>query len=236
MGQAILVTGAARSGKSEFAEQLLKQSERRPISPISVPSSCSTTSSTASGTDSGKASSITAPSSNPVSNLIPSPVPSTPTIVYLATANRDDDDREWQARIEQHRDRRPAHWQTIETSRLTVNLPTCIADLPDGAVVLLDSFGTWVASQLEQEAIVWQALCEQTIAAILYHCQTKHGTVICVSEETGWGVVPAYPLGRLFRDRLGTLTRQAASQFDQVYLVVAGLAIDLRQIGQKIEP
>jgi adenosylcobinamide kinase/adenosylcobinamide-phosphate guanylyltransferase len=26
--------------------------------------------------------------------------------------------------------------------------------------------------------------------------------VILVAEETGWGVVPAYPLGRTFRDRL----------------------------------
>jgi len=59
-------------------------------------------------------------------------------------------------------------------------------------------------------------------------------TVILVSEETGWGVVPAYPLGRKFRDRLGYLTRQVGAVADPVYLVVAGYAVDLRLIGTAI--
>ena len=56
--------------------------------------------------------------------------------------------------------------------------------------------------------------------------------VIVVAEETGWGVVPAYPLGRKFRDRLGALTRQLTQISDEAYLVCAGFAINLKQIGQ----
>jgi adenosylcobinamide kinase/adenosylcobinamide-phosphate guanylyltransferase len=57
-----------------------------------------------------------------------------------------------------------------------------------------------------------------------------------VAEETGWGVVPAYTAGRLFRDRLGDLTRQTAAIVNQAYLVVAGYAIDLKQVGSTIQP
>jgi adenosylcobinamide kinase/adenosylcobinamide-phosphate guanylyltransferase len=59
-------------------------------------------------------------------------------------------------------------------------------------------------------------------------------TVILVSEETGWGVVPAYPLGRLFRDRLGTLTRQVGTVAGAVYLVVAGYAVDVKALGKEV--
>ena len=57
---------------------------------------------------------------------------------------------------------------------------------------------------------------------------------IIVAEETGWGVVPAYPLGRQFRDRLGQLTRTVARHSSQVFLVVAGYAIDLKQQGHLV--
>ncbi|NJO20766.1 MAG: bifunctional adenosylcobinamide kinase/adenosylcobinamide-phosphate guanylyltransferase, partial [Spirulinaceae cyanobacterium RM2_2_10] len=49
-----------------------------------------------------------------------------------------------------------------------------------------------------------------------------------------WGVVPAYPLGRQFRDRLGHLTRRVGAIATAVYLVTGGYAIDLVQLGQPL--
>jgi adenosylcobinamide kinase/adenosylcobinamide-phosphate guanylyltransferase len=60
--------------------------------------------------------------------------------------------------------------------------------------------------------------------------------IILVSEETGWGVVPAYPLGRLFRDRLGDLSRKIGTMADTVYLVTGGHALNLSQLGQRLNP
>ena len=57
-----------------------------------------------------------------------------------------------------------------------------------------------------------------------------------MAEETGWSVVPAYPLGRLFRDRMGTLTRQIGAISTAVYLVTGGYALNLTQLGQPIDP
>ena len=56
-------------------------------------------------------------------------------------------------------------------------------------------------------------------------------SIIVVGEETGWGVVPAYPLGRAFRDRMGELLRRVGAISDQVYLVSAGYAVNLKALG-----
>ncbi|MCC5625437.1 bifunctional adenosylcobinamide kinase/adenosylcobinamide-phosphate guanylyltransferase, partial [Nostoc sp. CHAB 5715] len=51
------------------------------------------------------------------------------------------------------------------------------------------------------------------------------------AEEVGWGVVPAYPLGRAFRDRLGSLVRQLGVLSDTVYLVTGGHVLNLSILG-----
>jgi adenosylcobinamide kinase/adenosylcobinamide-phosphate guanylyltransferase len=40
-----------------------------------------------------------------------------PVVRYVA-AGPSYDDADWQARVAQHRERRPAHWETVETSDL----------------------------------------------------------------------------------------------------------------------
>ena len=55
-----------------------------------------------------------------------------------------------------------------------------------------------------------------------------------VSEEVGWGLVPEYKLGRIFRDRLGGLSRRIGAIYDAVYLVTGGYAVNLTQIGERL--
>jgi adenosylcobinamide kinase/adenosylcobinamide-phosphate guanylyltransferase len=52
--------------------------------------------------------------------------------------------------------------------------------------------------------------------------------VIIVSNEVGMGLVPPYPLGRLYRDILGRANQQLAAAADRVYLMMAGLPIALK--------
>jgi adenosylcobinamide kinase/adenosylcobinamide-phosphate guanylyltransferase len=61
------------------------------------------------------------------------------------------------------------------------------------------------------------------------------GTVIFVAEETGWGVVPAYPIGRLFRDRLGELVRKLGIIANPVYLVTGGHVLNLSVLGSPLQ-
>lgn len=175
----MLVTGPARSGKSEWAEALAAKS--------------------------GK------------------------VVTYIATSAVDPGDQDWQARIALHQQRRPEHWRLRE---VPVELVDEIAAATAQDCLLIDSLGTWLANLLDQDESPWQS----TVAALVDGLKHTPSTVILVSEETGWGVVPAYPLGRVFRDRLGYLTRQVGTVAAAVYLVVAGYAVDLRQLGHPTQP
>lgn len=54
--------------------------------------------------------------------------------------------------------------------------------------------------------------------------------LILVSNEVGMGLVPPYALGRAYRDILGRVNRAAAARADDAYLMVAGLPLDLRRL------
>lgn len=181
-----LITGPARSGKSEWAEQLAQNVAR----------------------SQGQ------------------------TVVYIATAQTNPEDTEWEARIEKHRQRRPVHWQCqevpVELAEAIAQSSTTRAHPPH--CLLVDSLGTWLANLIEQDDSAWAATEQQLLAAI----SATKTDVILVAEETGWGVVPAYALGRRFRDRLGSLSRKVGAIATDVYLVTGGYALNLSTLGQAI--
>ena len=176
-----LVTGPARSGKSEWAETLAEKAAQQ----------------------------------------------SAQRLVYIATAQRNPSDAQWQARIEKHVQRRSQNWRCVE---VPVNLSEAIAQHTLSHCLLIDSLGTWLANLIAQSEEEWQASQLGLIAAL----DQTEATVILVAEETGWGVVPAYEVGRTFRDRLGTLSRKVGELCTDVYLVTSGYAINLAQLGQSI--
>ena len=55
--------------------------------------------------------------------------------------------------------------------------------------------------------------------------------MLVVIEETGWGVVPPTAIGGLFRDRLGALQQRLMGCAAGAWLVVAGRALNLMELG-----
>ena len=66
--------------------------------------------------------------------------------------------------------------------------------------------------------------------ALLADARDRDLTLILVSNEVGMGVVPATPIGRHYRDILGRVNQAVGSTADSLILMVAGLAVDLRQL------
>jgi adenosylcobinamide kinase/adenosylcobinamide-phosphate guanylyltransferase len=97
--------------------------------------------------------------------------------------------------------------------------------------LLIDSLGTWVANFIESEEDAWQEISDRFLSSL----EATAATTILVGEETGWGVVPAYPMGRLFRDRLGNLSRRVGNEADTTYLVAGGHVINLSVLGEPLK-
>jgi adenosylcobinamide kinase/adenosylcobinamide-phosphate guanylyltransferase len=59
-------------------------------------------------------------------------------------------------------------------------------------------------------------------------------SIIAVSEQFGWDVVPMEASGRLFRDAIGRMVQRVAKDAESAYLVIAGYALDLRSCAAQI--
>ncbi len=157
-----------------------------------------------------------------------------PRVLYVATAQAKDD--EMRARIRVHRARRSPTWTTLEAPmRVGAAL---LAAQPIADAILLDCLTLFVTNVVlahNGEAAEGPAVEEVADAAVtaeieaLLKAQAQLGLpMVIVSNEVGMGLVPPYPLGRLYRDVLGRANQRLAAAADQVYLLVAGLPMALK--------
>lgn len=56
----------------------------------------------------------------------------------------------------------------------------------------------------------------------------KFDNVVIVSNELGMGIVPSYPLGRYFREIAGKMNQYVAHRADEVYFVVSGIPMKIK--------
>jgi adenosylcobinamide kinase/adenosylcobinamide-phosphate guanylyltransferase len=146
-------------------------------------------------------------------------------IVYIATATPDDD--EMRERITNHRARRPTTWHTIEAPIAVAN---ALNDLTAGTVVLLDCLSLLVSNLLLANESAPEPAIHHEITSLLSTASSRNLTLIVVTNEVGMGIVPAYPLGRRYRDLLGWVNQQVAAAAREVYLVTCGIAVELRTL------
>ncbi|ADT97114.1 MULTISPECIES: bifunctional adenosylcobinamide kinase/adenosylcobinamide-phosphate guanylyltransferase [Mycolicibacterium] len=148
-------------------------------------------------------------------------------VTYVAPGRAPDGtDPDWDDRISRHRARRPAHWQTTETS----DVAAAVRDA-DGTV-LVDCLGTWLTAVLDDNGL-WdkgsRRAADEVEARVAALCDALAGRpeAVVVTNEVGLGVVPSHRSGVLFRDLLGTVNQRVARVCDEVHLVIAGRVLTL---------
>jgi len=143
--------------------------------------------------------------------------------VFVATAEALDE--EMKARIESHQRERPPGWDTLEEAKqLSIALNNC-----DGKyeVILIDCVTIWISNLLVHSSFGKQEI-ENELKILIDSCKKIKATVIIVSNEVGSGIVPDNKLSRIFRDSAGKANQEIARISDEVYLVIAGIAMPIK--------
>ncbi|ROL66403.1 bifunctional adenosylcobinamide kinase/adenosylcobinamide-phosphate guanylyltransferase [Pseudomonas vranovensis] len=142
-------------------------------------------------------------------------------VTYIATS--EPLDGEMNARVQLHRERRPAEWALIEEPlelarvlRATASAERCL---------LVDCLTLWLTNLLMLDNPERLA-AERT--ALLECLAQLPGEIILVSNETGLGVVPMGELTRRYVDEAGALHQAIAERCQRVVLTVAGLPLTLK--------
>ncbi len=142
-------------------------------------------------------------------------------VVVVATAQAWDD--EMRARIARHQADRPAGWCTVEEPlQLTRVL---LQEAASHRLLLVDCLTLWLTNWLmpmdgQPDLLAWRAECEALIDAL----HRSPSTVVLISNEVGWGVIPLSSEVRAFVDELGRLNQAVARCCGELTLMVAGQA------------
>jgi Adenosyl cobinamide kinase/adenosyl cobinamide phosphate guanylyltransferase len=157
-----------------------------------------------------------------------------PRVLYIATSQITD--AEMDARIQHHRDSRPAHWRTEERWRHLDEIitPNNSAD----EAILLECITTLITNMLfaaggESDVDNWdfaalESVVDQEIETLIMACQKCPSPVVLVTNEVGMGIVPENRLARHFRDIAGRVNQKLALAAEDVWLVVSGIGVKIK--------
>lgn len=152
-------------------------------------------------------------------------------VTFIATAQAWDD--EMKARIQKHRQDRPAEWRTLEIQK---DVSAYLIQHPQQAeIYLLDCitllasniFMQFIEGDLVNEATAKIAL-ENEIAELIKYINEHNEEWIIVSNEVGLGLVPPYQMGRVYRDLLGWANQSLAREADSVLFMAAGIPMKVK--------
>lgn len=206
MSEFTFITGGARSGKSRFGE-LLAAHAKRPV-------------------------------------------------IYIATAQIWDE--EMALRVKKHQQQRPPTWRLIEEPRAIRDILIQLKN--EDGVILLDCVTLWLTNLLlagQAQPMTPSCPDREEFPLNLEHGHDSFNNelepqildmvkdvaqlareikphVIFVSNEVGQGIVPENPLARAYRDLAGRSNQILAQSAEQVYMVIAGIPMEIKHSGGKL--
>lgn len=149
-------------------------------------------------------------------------------VCFVATSPWIAGDDDLAGRIAAHRAERPADWRTIETE---TDLADAIGAAGD-SLVIVDCLTVWLGNLMhhgrDDAAIL--AASDTAVDAVMQ----RSADTIVVSNDVGSGIVPADAPSRRYRDLLGSINQRWVASSHAAYLVVAGRALSLTELGRSL--
>jgi len=149
-------------------------------------------------------------------------------VLFIATGEALDE--EMKDRIDKHKKNRPKGWKTIESPWNISNVITEHEGYFD--TVIIDCVTLLVSNLLGNEtnySNVEQSITDE-IVTIINVMKTSKANIIMVTNEVGLGLVPDNKLGRIYRDLLGKANNLLAQNADEVYLMIAGIPVKIKDV------
>lgn len=150
-------------------------------------------------------------------------------VTFIATAQALD--QEMSARIQKHQSERPQQWQTLE---IPFDIASRFKEIKS-EVVILDCITLLVSNLLMQfvkddlvEEEPFMKEVQKEIEDLLSAIRESDQYWIVVSNEVGLGLVPPYPMGRVYRDLLGWANQRLAKEADEVLFLAAGIPMKVK--------
>lgn len=156
-------------------------------------------------------------------------------VLYIATALPTD--AEMQERIKCHQRRRPKEWDTFEGYRdlkrifhlektYDVILLDCVTVMVSN--LMFDLSGTAIDQMSAEKLQSIETEIEREVKEFLDETSLHRATLIMVTNEVGYGIVPDNRLARFFRDVAGRINQYIASRANGVYLTVCGIPMKIK--------
>ncbi|MFZ2633131.1 MAG: bifunctional adenosylcobinamide kinase/adenosylcobinamide-phosphate guanylyltransferase [Desulfosalsimonadaceae bacterium] len=143
--------------------------------------------------------------------------------VFIATAQAFDG--EMKDRIKNHRAERGDDFTTIEEP---LDLAGALGAIPsDTRIVIIDCITVWLGNLMHYQQM--DRVDCLPVEAFLNILRQPPCHVVVVSNEVGMGLVPVDGMSRVYRDMAGALNQRIAALSDNVFFVVSGLALPLRE-------
>lgn len=135
-------------------------------------------------------------------------------------------DPELDDRIRRHRLERPGDWPTVDVG---TDLAVAITSTVPAEPVLVDGLTLWLSALLGDDVPAIDPILDGPVAAAYAAIAARPGPVVVVSDEVGLGIVPMHPNARAYRDLVGIAHQRLAAMADEVYLLVAGMPLSLKE-------
>jgi len=139
--------------------------------------------------------------------------------VYIATSRVWDKD--FEKRVQRHKDERDTRWTNIEEEKQISSL-----DL-NGRVAVIDCVTLWLTNYYVDTKYNVQDSLHQAKEEF-NKLAANDSTVIIISNEIGMGMHAETEIGRKFVELQGWINQHIAARADKVYLMVSGIPVKVK--------